>query len=235
MTGVSRSCVCLFLEHPLESIKTQWQTKIDIKHKHEIVRHIFQEKGLIGFYRGFIPNLIRVSIKQLYRWPMMLYFPKFYKKYSPYNTDGFAKVLTGLTIANIEIFIICPLDRLKIYFMTQDKVNKSVFTYFLYRHGENLSKELFAGLGPSFWRSNISWVSFLYLDHISKRTVKNYKQEEVLTFLDLLVISVFVGIGNLASSKSLYNLSHAFRLREDTLTKGKQFTRINFFNFTPVL
>jgi hypothetical protein len=198
--GVSRSCICLFLEHPLESIKTQWQSKVDISSKNDIVKNILNEKGLIGFYRGFLPNLVRVAIKQFYRWPMMLYFPKFYRSYLPGGYDGLVKVLTGLTIANIEIFIICPLDRLKIYFMTLGGVNKNLFSYFILKHKGKLFNELFAGLGPSYWRSNISWVSFLYLDHASKKTLKRYKQTDTLTYMDLFCISVVVGIGNLVAS-----------------------------------
>jgi hypothetical protein len=208
--GVSRSCICLVLEHPFESIKTQWQTKVEIKGMKEIVKSIINEKGLIGFYRGFIPNLIRVSIKQTYRWPMMLYFPHLYKKNLPYKSEGFVKILTGLTIANIEVLIICPLDRLKIYFMTHDKVKKHIFAYFISTHRGNFLKELFVGLGPSYWRSNASWVSFLYLDQFTKNQLKSYKKTDHLNFLDLFFTSVIVSIGNLGASKLFINLAMPF-------------------------
>jgi hypothetical protein len=167
----------------------------------DIIRKIFEEKGLIGFYRGYIPNLIRVSIKQIYRWPMMIFFPRLYKKYLG-DRPSLIKILTGLTIANIEILIICPLDRLKVFFMTSQKA-KNLFLYFISVNSDRLIKELFAGLGPSYWRSNISWVSFLYLDQRCKDIARYLKKDQNLNFIDLLIVSIFVCFGNLLSSIKL--------------------------------
>ena len=157
-----------------------------------------EEKGLVGFYRGYIPNLIRVSIKQIYRWPMMIFFPRFFKKYFGDNAS-LNKILTGITIANIEILIICPLDRLKVFFMTSQK-SKNLFMYFFSVNSDRIVKELFAGLGPSYWRSNISWVSFLYLDQRCKDIARHIKKDENLGFMDLIGVSMFVCFGNLLSS-----------------------------------
>lgn len=166
-----------------------------------IIRKIFEEKGIIGFYRGYLPNLIRVSIKQIYRWPMMIYFPKMYKKYLG-DRPSLNKILTGLTIANIEILIICPLDRLKVFFMTSQKA-KNLLMYFISVNSNRLIKELFAGLGPSYWRSNISWVSFLYLDQKCKDIAKYLRNDDNLSFGDLLIVSMFVCFGNILSSNQL--------------------------------
>jgi hypothetical protein len=211
--GALRGGLCLFLEHPLESIKTQWQDKHNIKSKYNIIHNIYTEKGIIGFYRGFLPNFIRVTSKNFFRWPMMLFFPRYFEKninYFSYKIDlkkkfpGLPKILTGLAIANIEIFVICPLDRLKIFFMTTKNKGKNMFKYFYTSHRKNFIRELFRGLESTFWRSNVSWVSFLYLDHKFKRMFKKYRKSENLGFLDLFVISIFVGVGNLLAGK-IYN------------------------------
>jgi hypothetical protein len=165
-----------------------------------IIRKIYEEKGLIGFYRGYIPNLVRVSIKQIYRWPMMIFFPRFFKKHFGENAV-FNKILTGLVIANIEIFIICPLDRLKVFFMTSQKAN-NVFKYFISVNRNKLLTELFAGLGPTYWRSNISWVSFLYLDQRCKDFARYYRKDDNLGFIDLIIVSMVVCFGNLLTSKT---------------------------------
>lgn len=191
--------MCLALEHPLESIKTQWQNKVELKSMNMILGRIYYEKGIIGFYRGYIPNLIRVSIKQLYRWPLMIYFPRLFKKYLGDN-PSLNKILTGLAIANIEILIICPLDRLKVFFMTSREANSKLFQYFLEKNKNNLIGELFAGLGPSYWRSNISWVSFLYLDYECKYIARKFRKSDDLKFIDLLLVSMVVCAGNLLSS-----------------------------------
>jgi hypothetical protein len=210
LIGAFRVGICLFIEHPFESIKTQWQDRIDKKNAKEIVNFIYQEKGILGFYRGFLPNFVRVTSKQFYRWPMMLFFPRLYEKYLPgliiKNFKGMPKILTGLTIANIEIFFLCPLDRLKIFLMTNSHKNKLIGQFFS-NNKNNLIGELFRGLGPSFYRSNVSWVSFLYLDHKFKLIFREYRGihgNELLSFSDLLIISIFVGCGNLLSSKFLF-------------------------------
>lgn len=205
LIGAMRGGVCLFIEHPLESIKTQWQNKITAKNPKEIVKIIWSEKGLIGFYRGFVPNFFRVTSKQLYRWPMMLFFPQFYQKKLPNKiTDkfpGISKILCGLTIANIEIFLLCPLDRLKIYFMTSTNNQMNMLSTFYKVHKGSLFLELFRGLEPTFWRSNVSWVSFLYMDYKFKALFKKHRNNDILSYLDLLYISILVGIGNLILSK----------------------------------
>ena len=205
LIGAIRGAISLIIEHPLESIKTQWQDKNTITSARKIVNEIYKTKGLTGFYRGFSPNCARVVFKNCYRWPMMLYFPSLFDKILPENLisnfSSLPKILTGIAIANIEVFIICPLDRLKIFFMTSASKGVNMFKYFYINHKENMMRELFRGLGVSFWRSNVSWVSFLYLDDKFKRIFKKAKKIDTLGIYDLLIISIFVGVGNLASSK----------------------------------
>lgn len=210
LIGALRGGLCLFIEHPLESIKTQWQDNSSVKSTKEIVKNIYTQKGLIGFYRGFLPNFIRVTSKHFYRWPLMLFFPRYYDKHLPTNIHnllpGLNKILTGLSIANLEILILCPLDRLKIFFMTSKFLgsNSSKINYFYNSHKKNLFAELFRGIEPTFWRSNVSWVSFLYLDYKLKSIFKKLRNSDYLTFLDLFFVSIFVGAGNLLASKNIF-------------------------------
>ena len=211
LIGVTRGAIGLIWEHPLDSIKTQWQTNIHVIKSSEIITYIYKEKGIIGFYRGFLPNLVRQSSKNMYRWPLMIYLPKYFKKCNEYllgntnfNTDAICKIQTGIAIANIETFFICPLERLKVFFMThiaKDNKNYSFLKHFYISNKGNLIKQLFIGLEPSLIRSNISWISFLYLDHESRTFLKNYRKIEQLDFLDLIIASIIVGTGNLALSK----------------------------------
>ena len=99
VTGVIRACLGLLIEHPLECIKTQWQNKFKFTKSLEIIKDIYKEKGILGFYRGFITNLIKSSTKQIYRWPLMIYFPSFYQLHLPNNLkkrfDALPRILTG--------------------------------------------------------------------------------------------------------------------------------------------
>jgi hypothetical protein len=210
--GAFRGGICLFLEHPLDCIKTQWQDNIKLKSTKEVIKHIYLQKGISGFYYGFTPSLIRATSKNIYRWPMMMFFPRLYDKYVQVEIKsmfpGIVKFLTGLSIANIEIMILCPLDRIKVFLMTSSHVG-SDFTkikHFYNLNKQNLFRELFRGIEPTFWRSNVSWVSFLYLDFKLKRIFRNfdrYKKSNSphLSFFDLIIISFLVGIGNNLLSK----------------------------------
>lgn len=215
--GIARGAIGLILEHPLDSIKTQWQTNIQVLKSSEIVYYIYKQKGILGFYRGFIPNLIRQSSKNLYRWPLMIYLPKFFKRINDYflrssrlNSDTFCKIQTGFAIANFETFLISPLERFKVYFMThENKENKkySLLMHFYKVNRGNLLKELFRGLEASLLKSNVSWISFLYLDHKTRSFLKSRRQVDKLDNVDIFFASIFVGFGNLTLSKfHLFNL-----------------------------
>lgn len=212
-TGIIMSGFGLIIEHPLDSIKVQWQAEIKYKNSKSIIRDIYNEKGILGFYRGFIPNLLRRSCKNIYRWPLMLYMPKFFNKLnskifsknnSSYNSEGLNKIQTGLFLANFETLFISPIERLKVYFMTHKKRNSKFYSLFYVFYKENkgfMSKELFRGLEASLYRSNFSWVTFLYLEYEVKKILLNFRGKNEPSFYDLLFVSLIVMIGNLGSSK----------------------------------
>lgn len=212
--GILRGAIGLIWEHPLDSIKTQWQTNAHIRKSRDIVNHIYKEKGFVGFYRGFFPNLIRQTSKNVYRWPLMLYLPKVFNKMNnslarSLNTDGLCKIQTGLAIANIETLLINPLERLKIFLMTHKNVSNKYYSILIHFYKNNegrFMKQLFQGLEASLYRSNISWVTFLYLDYKGKHIIKSYSQKDQLNFSELILISFFVGLGNLCFSKIFVRL-----------------------------
>lgn len=214
LIGVTRGAIGLVWEHPLDSIKTQWQTNIHVVKSTEMINYIYKEKGILGFYRGFLPNLIRQSSKNVYRWPLMLYLPQFFKKFnqslfknSKLNSDSFCKIQTGFTIANLETMFICPLERLKVFFMTHaanENKHYSFLKHFYIMNKGNMLNQLFKGLEPSLLRSNISWISFLYLDHETRSFLKRRRNVEELDMYDLIFASIIVGIGNLTLSNYLF-------------------------------
>jgi hypothetical protein len=42
-----------------------------------MIKHIYSEKGIKGFYAGSIPNMGRNIVKGIYRYPMMISMPIF--------------------------------------------------------------------------------------------------------------------------------------------------------------
>lgn len=160
-----------------------------------------------GFYEGFIPNALRVSLKNLYRWPMVISFPNFFRAVIPKRlTDrypGVNKILTGLSIAGIESFIICPLERIKVFLMTNER--NVTLRVFLQENRGHLTQNLFHGIKPQLYRQIVSWTTFLWFDFKAKqiaRKIHNIESDEHLGESTLVLISLAVGAGNTAMSKS---------------------------------
>ncbi len=74
-----------------------------------------------GFYAGSLPNLTRVMLKNIYKYPLMVGLPRFYNQNLPQSMrehKWLQKLLTGCSIALTEACITCPVERVKVYFMT---------------------------------------------------------------------------------------------------------------------
>jgi hypothetical protein len=50
---------------------------------------------------------MRAALKNTYRYPMMLFFPNFYKR--TINDPYTRKLATGVTIASLECFAVTPM------------------------------------------------------------------------------------------------------------------------------
>ncbi|CAF2677985.1 unnamed protein product [Rotaria sp. Silwood2] len=205
IVGVSRTIGGLPLEHPLDTIRTRWQANpTQSRNALQVTREIYTSKGFLGFYSGAIPNTTRRAVKQTYRWPMMLFFPNFYRDHVlsariQQNYPRLPKILTGLSIANFEILVINPLERLKVWLMTSP-TRLSLLEFFRQRtDGRDIIRELYRGTSAIFFRQNVSWVTFLYTDELTKTKVREYKQSQDLTHIDLFAAGMIVGLVNTAA------------------------------------
>ena len=116
------------------------------------MKQIYTEKGFYrGFFSGSLPNLTRVVLKNLYRYPLMIKMPNIIEKKVPIarRDRKVAKALSGLAIAAIEAFILCPVERIKVFMMTRNSNQVSVMNR-LSEH--NLLAELYRGYLPLFTR-----------------------------------------------------------------------------------
>ena len=66
--------------------------------------------------------MTRIILKNIYRYPLMITMPNIIqsKLKIARNDRKVAKALTGLSIACIESFILCPVERLKVILMTRN-------------------------------------------------------------------------------------------------------------------
>ncbi|CAF3700759.1 unnamed protein product [Rotaria sp. Silwood1] len=200
--GVSRTVGGLPLEHPFDTIRTRWQANpANYPNAVRVIHEIYTSKGFLGFYSGAIPNTTRRAIKQTYRWPMMLFFPNFYRDHILsdrilQNYPHLPKILTGLSIANFEILVINPFERLKVWLMTSPQ-RISVFEFFqTHINSRGIIQELYQGMSAVFYRQNVSWITFLYTDGLTKTKFREYKQTQNLTYIDLFMAGMIVGLVN---------------------------------------
>lgn len=185
--GFCRAAVLMPIEHPLDYIKTQIQAQKYYGSAIAFTINHIQCHGYMKLYSGLIPNTVRASIKQAYRLPLMIAIPRGYRKV--FKSENIVQTITGLTIALIESYIICPLERIKVWLMTAP--NSSLREFFKELKS---SKELLTGINALLIRQTLSWVSFLGFTSVFKQIA--LKNKSNLDHTDLLGIGILVGIMN---------------------------------------
>jgi solute carrier family 25 carnitine/acylcarnitine transporter 20/29 len=112
-----------------------------------------------------------------------------------------SKLLTGFSIALFESFVTCPIERAKVFFMTEDVAasggTKRILALKAQQGG--LFKELFRGFIPLLTRQSVAWVSFLQADlHIKKLIRRHYRipDDQNIPSRYLMVASFFVSLIN---------------------------------------
>lgn len=200
-TGFLRGLFGLPFEHPLDVIKTHRQVKPCYFASH-IAREIYSESGIRGFYKGVTPNGLRVSIKQAYRFPLMLYMPSFFKRYLPgevlekYPTSP--KVFTGFSIACLETGVVGPLERMKVWLITKEK-KQTLRSLFVSENGGSLTRTLGAGINAVFARQVVSWVSFLAANaKFAEWERQKYPDRKQMSYFSLMKVGLEVGVVNTA-------------------------------------
>lgn len=118
----------------------------------------------MGFYSGSLPNLTRCIVRNSYKYPLMIGLPN---QLRWIENEATRKLVTGASVALIEATVTCPLERLKVYFMTQNRSSLSYFDFFR-KHNDNLWKELFRGFTPLFARQLCNWTVLLQTDYTLK-------------------------------------------------------------------
>jgi len=189
----------LALEHPLETIRVQLQANERVAAS-KIVKSTFQRFGFKGFYAGFTPNMCRCTLKNMYRWPLMIYCPdlakrmlskKVVKKY-----DGIHKICGGFMIAMVDAVLLCPFDRLKVYLMTNFSKDRSLRNIFM---SPGKLRSVFVGLDLQIYRQVLSWITFLFFEYRFRNLAKEMKGIEKNQLLDIparFLASSAVGVIN---------------------------------------
>lgn len=181
--GAARSLIGFPIEQPMESVKTQWQTNPAKANEVQIMRQIYREKGVYkGFYAGSLPNATLKMLKNVYRYPLMIWMPHFFDTKLQLQNPHLKKSLTGVSISAIESMILCPLERVKTYLMTTDGTTAKAqsglswvraFQAESKARGDNVFRALFRGYLPLFTRQCVAWVCFLTADSVMKKSLRD--------------------------------------------------------------
>jgi len=190
LIGIVRAVLSLIVEHPLDTIKTYWQAHPSRASIQIVGKEIYRLKGIRGFYSGAIPNIIRVSFKQAYRYPLLLVLPIVYAKI--FNSIAMISFATGFSIAILEIWVLAPLERLKVWLMTFQKMSGGIKAFIRQLHHQ-MFFALYRGLTIMTLRQVTSWVTFLFVHDQLIYIVRHLLKVDHLSFVWLLGISVIEG------------------------------------------
>lgn len=188
--GMARGALSLIFEHPLDTLKTYWQAHPSRPSLNVVYKEIYRLKGFRGFYSGAVPNVLRVMFKQSYRYPLMLVVPGIYS--NVFHSLVLISMFTGLTIAVIEVFLITPLERFKVWLITFPKTAGGGRAFLKAMKHHTLAV-LYKGLGVTALRQIASWVTFLVVHDQLIAVVRQSLGTTVLSLGVLLLVSLIEG------------------------------------------
>jgi Mitochondrial carrier protein len=188
--GMARGALSLIFEHPLDTLKTYWQAHPSRPSLKSVYKEIYQLKGWRGFYSGAVPNVLRVMFKQGYRYPLMLAVPALYGGF--FDSVLMISLATGVTIAVLEVFLITPLERLKVWLMTFPKTAGGGRAFLKAMKHHTLAV-LYKGLGITALRQIMSWVTFLVVHDQLIWSARHTLGTHILSLGMLLLISFVEG------------------------------------------
>ena len=174
--GVVRAVSVHTLIHPLEVVKVRFQNaKSETMLK--ITENLFQEHGFKGFYKGFNAQILKIGVKQVWCWPLILHLP------DRINNTSFNELqkqaLTGFCIASIDALISTPIEKAKMLAIVSK--NKDGFS-------DHLFHKIYKGFFFHWMKLSVCWMTFLTTQkHL--RTQKRFNKEK-LSLQDLGEIGI---------------------------------------------
>lgn len=103
------------LEHPFDLLKTKLQS--ESKQQFSLKKYIYslyQQKNLRSLYAGYSMNCLRITLREFYRWPLYLFLNSRFNQ--QVSNAYLSKALTGMSIALIDVMILCPVERIKVLY-----------------------------------------------------------------------------------------------------------------------
>ena len=123
--------------------------------------------------------MTRLITRNAYKYPLIVGLPEVQRKQMPrlaHENPALTKFITGTSVALLESLITCPMDRLKVHLMTQQRNSNERAYVIFWREVMNTKvgkvHEIFRGFGPLFARQCVSWSAFLQTDYQVKSFIR---------------------------------------------------------------
>lgn len=197
--GVSLVTFTFLSNHPFDYLKTYRQANVTNNMSNKtLVSKIYSLHGIRGFYTGGKANFLRALLKEAYRNPVRGIIKSFYAESIPKSIQRkfpeIRNVATGVSMASFDTFILCPLERIKVWVMTTEK-NKKIVSYF--KENNFSMGNLFKGIKISFVRSAASWISYLVIEEdIRKYVTKENLDKNNVSISQQILIGFLAGFVN---------------------------------------
>lgn len=172
--GIARELVVQPVLYPLEVIKIRHQNSSQTAC--QIARRMHDE-GIGSFYKGFVPQMTKVFMKPLWRFPLMTEIPKALPTLDPFQQQAIA----GLTIATTDALITTPLEKMKIQSAVSGVSCSS----------RPINKEAWSGFSAYWFKLAANWVTFLVAQKYVREKISPNKP---LSFSQTIVAGVSVAL-----------------------------------------
>jgi hypothetical protein len=133
--GLARGVGVQVMVFPIEAVKVRLQTEVK-----PAIPKIWE------LYRGFLPQAMKIALKQMWCWPMITQLPQYFNKRGVPVYAG--EFLTGIAIASLDALLTTPLEKLKISRITSGQTHQ-------------LLKDGWQGTSYHFAKHAVSWPTFL--------------------------------------------------------------------------
>jgi hypothetical protein len=184
--GLARGAFVHSIVFPLDVVKVRYQTEV-----------LPSVPKITELYRGYLVQLIKISVKQAWSWPMITQMPNYLKKQGlPVYTR---ELVTGLSIASLDALFTTPLEKLKV-----QQITAQTTSYFF--------KEGWKGCFYHWKKLSVGWPTFL----ISQKYFREKSETKSMSSMALigakvaLVVSLMQAPFDLQSSRALLGKEVAF-------------------------
>jgi hypothetical protein len=122
---------------------------------------------------------------------------KTYSETIPICNSDLINSVTGVSMATIDVVILGPFERLKVWLMTKKHAEKSLFLFINQASNKyDLLKNLFRGLKVSYVRSMTSWTCYLVAEDKIRKLVEQTngcKENKKISLIETIFIGTLGG------------------------------------------